>query len=93
MIYFDNLELLAIKLALEEWSHWLEGSGVPFIIWTDLKNPNIFAPPKVRSAFQGATALAKNPTLLVVRARGSLSRRSVGAIPPEMPVTLELVAP
>uniref|UniRef100_A0A8C1AZL7 Gypsy retrotransposon integrase-like protein 1 n=1 Tax=Cyprinus carpio carpio TaxID=630221 RepID=A0A8C1AZL7_CYPCA len=31
-------ELLAVKLALEEWRHWLEGSGVPFIVWTDHKN-------------------------------------------------------
>ncbi|KAL0191918.1 hypothetical protein M9458_010214, partial [Cirrhinus mrigala] len=33
-----NRELLAIKLALEEWRHWLERSGVPFIVWTDHKN-------------------------------------------------------
>uniref|UniRef100_A0A4W5JRV3 Gypsy retrotransposon integrase-like protein 1 n=1 Tax=Hucho hucho TaxID=62062 RepID=A0A4W5JRV3_9TELE len=33
-----NKELLAVKLALEEWRHWLEGSGVPFIVWTDHKN-------------------------------------------------------
>ncbi|XP_070406069.1 uncharacterized protein [Nothobranchius furzeri] len=31
-------ELLAIKVALEEWSHWLEGSKLPFIVWTDHKN-------------------------------------------------------
>ncbi len=33
-----NRELLAVKLALEEWRHWLEGSGVPFVVWTDHKN-------------------------------------------------------
>ncbi len=33
-----NRELLVVKLALEEWRHWLEGSGVPFIVWTDHKN-------------------------------------------------------
>ncbi len=33
-----NRELLAVKLALEEWRHWLEGSGVPFIVWTDHRN-------------------------------------------------------
>ncbi|KAL0186362.1 hypothetical protein M9458_018032, partial [Cirrhinus mrigala] len=33
-----NRELLPVKLALEEWRHWLEGSGVPFIVWTDHKN-------------------------------------------------------
>lgn len=31
-------ELLAIKVALEQWSHWLEGSERPIIIWTDHKN-------------------------------------------------------
>ena len=31
-------ELLAIKLALEEWRHWLEGTDLPIIIWTDHKN-------------------------------------------------------
>ncbi|KAF7640827.1 hypothetical protein LDENG_00011580, partial [Lucifuga dentata] len=30
-----NRELLAVKLALEEWRHWLEGSKVPFLVWTD----------------------------------------------------------
>uniref|UniRef100_A0A3P9HPM2 Gypsy retrotransposon integrase-like protein 1 n=1 Tax=Oryzias latipes TaxID=8090 RepID=A0A3P9HPM2_ORYLA len=33
-----NRELLAIKLALEEWRHWLEGAIHPFIVWTDHKN-------------------------------------------------------
>lgn len=33
-----NRELLAVKLALEEWRHWLEGSTVPFLVWTDHKN-------------------------------------------------------
>ncbi|KAJ8381441.1 hypothetical protein SKAU_G00022190 [Synaphobranchus kaupii] len=31
-------ELLAIKLALEEWRHWLEGAGSPFIVFTDHHN-------------------------------------------------------
>ncbi|XP_060754879.1 serine hydrolase-like protein isoform X1 [Neoarius graeffei] len=33
-----NRELLAVKLALEEWRHWLEGSKVSFVVWTDHKN-------------------------------------------------------
>ena len=33
-----NREPLAIKLALEEWRHWLEGAKQPFIVWTDHKN-------------------------------------------------------
>ncbi len=31
-------ELLAIKLALEEWRHWLEGAQEPFVVLTDHKN-------------------------------------------------------
>ena len=31
-------ELLALKLALEEWRHLLEGATVPFLVWTDHKN-------------------------------------------------------
>ena len=30
-----NMEHLAVKLALEEWRHWLEGTRVPFLVWTD----------------------------------------------------------
>ncbi|KAG1957182.1 retrotransposable element [Pimephales promelas] len=33
-----NRELLAMKLALEEWCHWLEGASEPFIVLTDHKN-------------------------------------------------------
>ncbi len=33
-----NWELLAVKLALEEWRHWLEGTKQPFLVWTDHKN-------------------------------------------------------
>ncbi|KAM4545898.1 olfactory receptor 6E1-like [Odontesthes bonariensis] len=31
-------ELLTIKLAMEEWRHWLEGTEYPVQIWTDHKN-------------------------------------------------------
>ncbi len=33
-----NRKLLAIKLALEEWRHWLEGAAHPFLVLTDHKN-------------------------------------------------------
>ncbi len=34
----SNRELLAVKLALEEWRHCLEGAEKPFLVWTDHKN-------------------------------------------------------
>lgn len=34
----DDRELLAVKLALEEWRHWLEGAVHPFLVWTNHKN-------------------------------------------------------
>lgn len=33
-----NRELLAVRLALGEWRHWLEGLAQPFLVWTDHKN-------------------------------------------------------
>ncbi|MCJ8732691.1 hypothetical protein PDJAM_G00214120 [Pangasius djambal] len=33
-----NRELLAVKLALQEWRHWLEGAKHQSLIWTDHKN-------------------------------------------------------
>ncbi len=33
-----DCELLAVKVALEEWRHWLEGAQQPFQVWTDHKN-------------------------------------------------------
>ena len=33
-----NRELLAVRLALGEWHHWLEGAAHPFLVWTDHKN-------------------------------------------------------
>lgn len=36
--HVGDRELLAVKLALEQWRHWLEGTKTPFIIWTDHKN-------------------------------------------------------
>ena len=33
-----NRELLAVKLALEEWRHLLEGAEQPFVVWTDHHN-------------------------------------------------------
>ncbi|KAI2654616.1 Transposon Tf2-8 polyprotein [Labeo rohita] len=48
-----NRELLAIKLALEEWRHWLEGSKHPFTI-TDHKNLQYIREAKRRQDLLGA---------------------------------------
>jgi hypothetical protein len=34
----SNQELLAVKMALEEWRHWLEGAEQPLLVWTNHKN-------------------------------------------------------
>ncbi len=52
-----NRELLAVKLALEEWHHWLEGSGVPFIVWTDHKNLEYIRTAKCLNSRQARWAL------------------------------------
>ncbi len=52
-----NRELLAVKLALEEWRHWLEGTGVPFIVWTDHKNLEYIRTAKRLNSHQARWAL------------------------------------
>uniref|UniRef100_A0A8C1U5W3 Gypsy retrotransposon integrase-like protein 1 n=1 Tax=Cyprinus carpio TaxID=7962 RepID=A0A8C1U5W3_CYPCA len=50
-------ELLAIRLALEEWRHWLEGASVPFIVWTDHRNLEYIRSAKRLNARQARWAL------------------------------------
>lgn len=52
-----NRELLAVKLALEEWRHWLDGSTVPFLVWTDHKNLKYIRSAKRLSPRQSRWAL------------------------------------
>ncbi len=52
-----NRELLAVKLALEERRHWLEDSGVPFIVWTDHKNLEYIRSAKCLNSRQARWAL------------------------------------
>jgi transposase InsO family protein len=49
-------ELLAIRLALGEWRHWLEGASVPFIVWTDHRNLEYIRSAKRLSARQARWA-------------------------------------
>lgn len=50
-------ELLAIKLTLEEWRHWLEGATEPFIVWTDHKNLEYIRSAKRLNALHARWAL------------------------------------
>lgn len=52
-----NRELLAVKLALEEWRHWLEGAKQPFVVWTDHKNLAYIQTAKRLSSRQARWAL------------------------------------
>ncbi|KAI2647533.1 Transposon Tf2-6 polyprotein [Labeo rohita] len=52
-----NRELLAIKLALEEWRHWLEGSKHPFTVLTDHKNLEYLRSAKVLNHRQARWSL------------------------------------
>ncbi|XP_047195290.1 uncharacterized protein LOC124851551 [Hippoglossus stenolepis] len=55
-----NRELLAVKLALEEWRHWLEGAEQPFVVWTDHKNLEYIRSAKRLSSRQARWALFFN---------------------------------
>lgn len=52
-----NRKLLAIKLVLEEWRHWLEGAWLPFVVWTDHKNLAYIQSAKRLNARQACWAL------------------------------------
>ncbi len=52
-----NKELLAVRLALGEWRHWLEGAARPFLVWTDHKNLEYIRSAKRLNARQARWAL------------------------------------
>ena len=50
-------ELLALKLALEEWRHLLEGSAIPFLVWTDHRNLEYLRTAKLLNPWQARWSL------------------------------------
>lgn len=50
-------ELLAIKMALMEWRHWLEAAAQPFMVWTDHKNLEYIRSAKLLNPRQARWAL------------------------------------
>ena len=47
-----NKELLAVKLAIEEWRQWFKGAKVPFLVWTDHLE-YLHSAKRIRSRFGG----------------------------------------
>ncbi len=58
-----NRELLAIKLALEEWRHWLEGAKHPFTVLTEHKNLQYLreAKPKHAGHYSSHASISRSP--------------------------------
>lgn len=52
-----NRELLAVKVALEEWRHWLEGAEQPFLVWKDHWNLEYLQLGKGLNSWQARWAL------------------------------------
>ena len=55
-----NRELLVVKVALEEWRHWLEGAQHLFLVWTDHKNLEYIKQAKRLNSRQARWALFFN---------------------------------
>ncbi|KAI2652567.1 Transposon Tf2-9 polyprotein [Labeo rohita] len=54
-------ELLAIKWALEEWRHWLQGGSEPFTVWTDHQNLTLIRQTKQLNPRQARWAHPRDP--------------------------------
>lgn len=88
-----NRELLAIKVALEEWRHWLEGVEQPFLVWTDHKNLQYLRTAKRLNSRQARWSLFFNRFHFTLSYRpgsknvkpDALSRQFCSASAPESP--------
>uniref|UniRef100_A0A4W5K794 Gypsy retrotransposon integrase-like protein 1 n=1 Tax=Hucho hucho TaxID=62062 RepID=A0A4W5K794_9TELE len=91
-----NRELLAMKAAMEEWRHWLEGSKHPFVILTDHKNLEYLRSAKRLNPRQARWALFFTRFDFTVTYRpgskntkaDALSRQHDGVVPTESKETL-----
>ncbi|KAL0186165.1 hypothetical protein M9458_017835, partial [Cirrhinus mrigala] len=82
-----NRELLAIKLALEEWRHWLEGAVHPFTIITDHKNLQYLRDAKRLNPRQARWALNIPADALSRQTSADLHTDSEPIIPPHLIVS------
>lgn len=69
--YIWNRKLLAVKLALEKWRHWLEDTNVPFLVRLTAKTLSISAPLNalIRGKLSGL-CFSPNSTLYSPTAQG-----------------------
>ncbi|KAK3555087.1 hypothetical protein QTP86_008044 [Hemibagrus guttatus] len=93
-----NRELLAIKLALEEWRHWLEGARHPFLVLTDHKNLEYLRAAKRLNPQQARWALFFTRFEFSISYRPGSKNTKVDALsrmfaPEESPVTPEPILP
>ncbi|KAL0147882.1 hypothetical protein M9458_056803 [Cirrhinus mrigala] len=56
-VAFSPESFFAIKWALEEWRHWLQGGGDPFTVWTDHQNLTVIRQTKQLNPRQARWAL------------------------------------
>ncbi|XP_036820925.1 uncharacterized protein LOC118944680 [Oncorhynchus mykiss] len=56
-----NRELFAVKIALEEYRHWLEVADHPFIVWTDHKNLEYLRTAKCLNSRQASLSSGFDP--------------------------------
>ncbi len=88
-----NRELLAVKLALEEWRHWLEGSELPFVVWTDHKNLEYIRSAKRLNSRQARWALFFNRFNFTLSYRPGSKNTKADALSRQFQVTEPQVAP
>ncbi|KAK3542410.1 hypothetical protein QTP86_025816 [Hemibagrus guttatus] len=93
-----NRELLAVKLALEEWRHWLEGAKHPFLVLTDHKNLEYFRAAKRLNPRQTRWALFFTRFDFTISYRPGSKNTKVDALsrmfaPEENPETPEPILP
>ena len=89
-------ELLAVKLALEEWRHYLEGAEHPFVVWTDHKNLSYIKMAKRLNSRQARWALFFDRFNFTLTYRpgsqntksDALSRQFVSTEPSDLPETI-----
>ncbi len=92
-----NMELLAIKLALEEWRDWLEGANHPFTVITDNKNLQYLREAKRLNPRQARWALLFTRFEFTITYRPCSRNCKADALSrlytPDSPVDTELILP